>query len=116
MKREYYVVDEYDLTIKKALLDLDSEEFFFTFADESYVFKDHYARAEAERIKWYNELTEDRLIRTGKAYKHKNIFASEKSAKERLKEVIIEKANGIQHKIDKLQKEHEALTNKLFTI
>lgn len=116
MKYEYYVVDENDLTIKKALLDLDSSEFFFTFEDEDYVFKDHFAKAEAVRIQWYNELTEDRLIRTGKAYKKQNIFASEDSAKKRLKEVIIKKANDIQHEIDKLQKDREALINKLFNV
>lgn len=116
MKREYYVVNEKDLTINKALLDLESDEFFFTFKDEDYVFKDHYARAEAERIKWYNELTEDTLLRTGKAYKKENIFSDEESAKERLKNVIIEQANDLQHNIDVLETKRQELMNKLFNV
>ena len=34
MKREYYVVDEDDFTVKKALLDLESSEWYHTFESE----------------------------------------------------------------------------------
>lgn len=117
MKYEYYVVDENDLTIKKALLDLESSEFFFTFeSTDGIQYKDPIACSRCKMIKYYNELTNDEHLRTGKSYKEDNIFGSEDSAKKRLKEVIKEKADDIQNKINKLTRERESLINKLFNV
>lgn len=113
MKREYYVVDENDLTIKKALLDLESNEWYHTFESEDGVqYKDPVACSRCKMIKYYNELTDDERVRTGKSYKEQDIFSNETSAQVRLDTIILEKIGEIDEKKSKLDIER----NKLFKL
>lgn len=117
MKREYYVVDEDTLEIKKALLDLDSNEWYHRFESKDGVkHKDPVACSRCEMIKYYNELTNDEIIRTGKSYKEQDIFNNIEDAKVRLRVVIKEKSFKIKEDIDKLEKEREKLINMLFNV
>lgn len=117
MKQKYYVVDEDEIKIRKALLDLDSNEWYHQFESEDGVkHKDPVACSRCKMVKYYNELTNDERIRTGKSYKEQNIFDNEQDAATRMKTVIREKANKIQHKINELAKEREHLIDLLFQI
>lgn len=96
MKREYYVVDEDDLIVKKALLDLESNEWYHTFESKDGVqYKDPVACSSCKMIKHYNELTNDERIRTGKSYTEQNIFSNMLDAKMRLDIIILEKIDEI---------------------
>lgn len=108
MRYEYYVVDENDLNIKKALLDLESNEWYY--------YKDPVYCSRCKLVKYYNELTNDERIRTGKAYKEQDIFNNIEDAKVRLRVVIKEKSSKIKKDIDKLEKEREKLINMLFNV
>ena len=113
MKREYYVVDEDDFTVKKALLDLESSEWYHTFESEDGVqYKDPIACSRCKMIKHYNELTNDERIRTGKSYAEQNIFNNERDAKMRLDMIILEKMYDID--IEKIRLDEER--NKLFKL
>ena len=113
MKREYYVVDENDLIVKKALLDLESNEWYHTFESKDGVqHKDPVACSRCKMIKHYNELTNDERIRTGKSYEEQNIFSNERDAKMRLDMIILEKIAEIDMKKIRLDEER----NKLFKL
>lgn len=117
MKREYYVVDEDTLEIKKALFDLESNEWYHNFESEDGVYhKDPVACSRCKMIKYYNELTNNERIRTGKSYKEEDIFNNIEDAKARLRVVIKEKSSKIKKNIDKLEKEREKLINMLFNV
>lgn len=117
MKKEYYVVDEDTLEIKKALLDLESNEWHQKFESEDGVqYKDSVSCSRCKLTKYYNELTNDERIRTGKAYKEQDIFNNIEDAKARLRVVIKEKSSKIKKDIDKLEKEREKLINMLFNV
>lgn len=117
MKQKYYVVDDDNLKIKKALLDFESDEYYQKFESEDGVqYKDPASCSRCKLIKYYNELTDDERIRTGKSYKEQNIFNNEQDAVNRLKVIIREKANAIQHEINELTKKREDLINLLFQI
>lgn len=113
MKREYYVVDENDLTIKKALLDLKSNEYYCVFESKDGVqYKDPVASSRCIMIKYYNELTDDERVRTGKSYKAENVFNDETTAQVRLDTIILDKIDEIDEKKAKLDIER----NKLFKL
>lgn len=113
MKREYYVVDENDLTVKKALLDLESNEWYNTFESKDGVqYKDPVASSRCKMIKYYNELTDDERVCTGKSYKEQNIFSSKTYAQVRLDVIILDKIAEIDEKKAKLDNER----NKLFKL
>lgn len=113
MKREYYVVDENHLIVKKALLDLESNEWYHTFESKDDVqYKDPVACSRCKMIKNYNELTNDERIRTGKSYEEQNIFSNERDAKMRLDTIILEKIAEIDMKKIRLDEER----NKLFKL
>jgi hypothetical protein len=117
MKKNYYVVDEDEIKIKKALLDLDSNEWHYMFESEDGIkHKDPVACSRCKMVKYYNELTDDERIRTGKSYKEQNIFENEEDAKVRLRVVIKEKSSKIKKDINKLEKEREKLINMLFNV
>lgn len=97
MKKEHYVVDENSLSVKKVLLDLDSKEYFY---------------AGADRVKCYNELTNDARERTGKSYETYNIFNNEHDANMRLRMLLCSKALDCQKGIEKLLKKQKTLIEK----
>ena len=96
MKKEYYVVDECNFVIRKALLDLESGEWHWRFIGD-------------KKIKCWNELYEDSCNRTGRSYKSENIFDNELAAKEGLKETILESHSRIQGYIDNLKNRQNEL-------
>lgn len=113
MKKEHYVVDEDDLIVKKALLDLESNEWHYTFESKDGIqYKDPVASSRCKMIRHYNELTNDERIRTGKSYEEQDIFNNERDARMRLEMIILEKIYDIDEKKAKLDKER----NKLFKL